>query len=222
MLKKRIKSLRTRLEQTKDSALDEPLRLENLGLLASAHKRLAELIFLQGAEGAEKRSRKTLEAAAGFYFQAHDCALSHHWTGTQHLAISAALSGRIPQDRSVHWLAALHAAELEAGLDPYYDDDTCRKVLWALGSIAELCLLAPLTSNPEPAASDRAESAIRRLVELETANYKKHYAINSTWRQFRRYVNWWTVDHGFFSQDAKDMSQEASQLAAILEPHVQK
>lgn len=220
LLTSRIESLRSRLDAARESEAAEPLVLENMGLLGSAHKRLAELVFRSGAEDAEQRSREILEEAAHWYYRAHDRALSHHWTGTQHLAIRAATTGQISADFFVHWLAALYAAQRETSLDPDRDEDTYLQVIWALGSVAELWLLAPLTPKAAADAGEQAAAAVRRLVELGRGKPSGRQAIRSTWLQFRRYVTWWTVAHGFFQQRERDLSQDASGLVAILEPHV--
>lgn len=214
LLERRIESLKEELSSLKE---DDELLLENLGLLASAHKRLAELVIKNGGDGADQRSRDILSEAGRWYRKANDHNLSHHWTGTQHLAITGATAGRIPPEQRFYWEASLHAALREAALDPTEDSDTREKVIWALGSIAELYLLASLLPEPPLDTEASVEHAIKRLIEL--AEPDKVHAINSTWRQFRRYEHWWIHDHGFF-KGVSDLSGPAKKIVSMLEPHV--
>jgi hypothetical protein len=222
-LQQRIDSLRGYFLGS-SRGVPEAVIVENRGLLASAYKRLSELVFCNGGDGAAERSRRLLLDAGELYYQAHDGALSQHWPGTQHLAITAVTTGSIPGDRTIHWGASLHAARTEARADPKADDKTRGQVLWALGSIAELSLLHPLLAAPDvsPPAPGAAREALDRLVSLAEEEPQNRDVIDSTWRQLRRYVHWWTIDRGFFPGRPSDLASPAAELADRLEPHTTK
>jgi CHAT domain-containing protein/tetratricopeptide repeat protein len=194
--------------------------LENLGLLASCYKRLAELVFFRSPnESSANRSRELLEQSRERYFRAHESALSHHWTGTQHLALAAVTSGSIPEENTLHFQASVHAAKLDAQLNPEVDPATRSRVIWALGSLAELGLLARVSAHPVKSKVS-ARAALDQLIALATKEPQKQDALESTWRQLRRYVHWWTRAHGFFPSAEHDLNEPAQELVSAIEPYV--
>jgi hypothetical protein len=218
LLEKRIKALEERIEA--DSAASESVTLEALGILASAHKRRAELVFSSREPAVRQRSEPILRLARDRYREAHERALSHHWTGTQYLALCAVADGHIRESNTVYWLAAMFAAErhVDEPISPG-DDQQRERTIWALGSIAELCLLASkldVPFGPRPPL-EKAREALQRLVELARQEPHMTYAIDSTWRQLRRYVHWWTHANGYF-EGMGDLSAAASELLPIVEP----
>ncbi|MBU2669652.1 CHAT domain-containing protein [Actinoplanes bogorensis] len=169
-------------------------RLENLGILGSAQKRFAELAFHRD-HGAEARDRLT--EARGWYLQGFTRNLSQHWHGVQALSLEAVLTGRI--ERVGQWYAAREAAEA--------DDDA-----WAPGSLAELLLLAPFAGRTR--ALDEAEEQLAELVRRTRAQWPADdpFPVDSTIRQFGRYLRWWTAAHGYFPGYGADLTAEASRL----------
>ncbi|WP_250000903.1 CHAT domain-containing protein [Actinoplanes sp. M2I2] len=177
-------------------------RLENLGLLGSAQKRLAELAFRRARLAGSDRdawlatAREELERARHWYQQGFTENLSHHWHGVQALSLEAALTGRIA--RVGQWYAAREAAEL--------DDD-----LWRAASLAEVLLLSPMAGQQRTVAG--AEEQLAELVRRVRAQTPEApFPIDSTIRQLERYAGWWTTGHGYFPGAAGDLAEDAGQL----------
>jgi hypothetical protein len=130
---------------------------ENLGLLGSAEKSLAELYSARGrlGDGANRKQRagEALRRALDWYRQAYRCNLSHHWSGVQQLSLEASLDGHIADTRL--WHAAIAAAEFDAA------GGNTKDAIWALGSLAEAYLLAPLAGQGPQIPS--AHDAIARM-----------------------------------------------------------
>jgi hypothetical protein len=181
---------------------------ENLGLLGSAEKRFAEIQFrLWTAEQSDDRyhvMREALGRSLGWYRQAFRRNLSHHWSGVQMLALSAALEGRIA-DQNL-WHATLAAAEI-AMEDP--------ADYWAAGTLAETYLLAPWAGQPAEEALERAAAALEQLVQRTRTQRKDSFPIESTQRQLWRYQYWWTAQNGFFAPDL-DLTTQAGKLFDML------
>jgi len=210
-LQERITNLQQLLKLNGDQA-GSGNKEENLGLLGSAEKRLAELYFERAALGDEperwtREAKEALSRAHARYKESATENLSHHWTGVQYLCLEAVLTGRIA--RIGHWHAFREAAETDSGR-PEKD-----KRLWAPGSLAELYLLAPITGQ-EP----RLDDARQQLVELvdRTRKHDDVFPIESTERQLKRYVDWWTKENGYFD-GARDLKQDALELLSVLRDH---
>lgn len=177
---------------------------ENLGLLGSAEKRLAEIHFERGKRSGGEEWRggmfDALKRSLAWYRQGFERNLSHHWTGVQYLSLQSVLEGRI-EDVSA-WHAALLAARTAA---------RDAKEYWAYGSLAELYLLAPLAAPVVPAnAADRALETMKLRVPPGDS-----FPLESTERQLRRYTSWWTAKNGFFPP-RPDLSAEAARLIQVL------
>jgi hypothetical protein len=158
---------------------------ENLSLLGSAEKRFAEIQFrLWTAERSDDRyhaMRNALGRSHDWYRQAFRRNLSHHWSGVQMLALSAALEGRIADQKL--WSATVTAAKI-AMEDP--------ADYWAAGTLAETFLLALLAGQPAAEALDRAAKALEQLVQRTRRHREDSFPIESTLRQLWRYRYWWT------------------------------
>jgi CHAT domain len=181
-------------------------RDENLGLLGSTEKRLAELYFHRAAlgddtDGWQSQSRQALRESRDWYENTFARNLSHHWSGVQALALEAVLTGGI--SRKGRWYAAREAAETDNG-NP--------KEKWASGTLAELYLLATLAGLDSQL--DEAGHMLRDLVARARTSGDS-FPIESTERQLKRYTNWWTKENGYFG-DAPDLAREAEQLLDVL------
>jgi hypothetical protein len=176
---KRLESFRT-----EQGRLTKGIVEENLGLLGSAEKRLAELYFQWGVRTGspehDGKMRAALKQSHTWYRQAFDGNLSHHWTGVQCLSLEVVLEGRISNPR--RWHAAVLAAELAAAKP----DE-----VWAWGSLAELYLLGPAAGVENQ--DGEALTALATLKQRAT----DPFAVQTTVRQLRRYVDWWTAANGF-------------------------
>ncbi len=198
-LEREIRDLERLLGNTRGgAALDE-----NLGLLGSTEKRLAELCFhhLEGDE-AQRTSREALERARDWYQRAFKKNPSHHWSGVQYLALDAALRGAIVDK---DWKTAYYAAEVDRSRNNEY---------WALGSLAELALLARVIDAQTDQSAEAYLAEMRDRVD-GLAEPPSHDPFSSTKLQLRRYVDWWRQDQGFFP-GVPDLAPEAERLADTL------
>ena len=199
-LRERIASLSRWVAQPENADRSAALD-ENRGLLGSAYKRLAELLFDRARlgddpEGWKAESRVALEEAHGWYGRAFEQNLSAHWLGVQQLTLEVVLDGRIA--KPWQWHAALAAAETACASDHEY---------WACGSRAELHLLAPYAGQRRQIAE-----AVRALREMkQRVGPTNRFPIESTARQLARYTTWWTSDNGLFANQ-KDLVQDAGRL----------
>ncbi|MCP4203916.1 MAG: hypothetical protein GY769_18520 [bacterium] len=187
---------------------------ENFGLLGSAEKRRAELLYLRsgrnkGSKPYWKEMMAALRKAHQWYAKGYRHNMSQHWHGVQQLSLEAVLKGRIK--RPGQWEAALQAAEF---------DCESKAEFWAFGSLAELWLLAPFAGRSE--ADEKAAHALEEFVDRVKSRQKSPedldslFPVESTRRQLARYVEWWTVEKGFFSKSS-DLAERASALLPILE-----
>lgn len=189
---------------------DQSLLLEALGLMGSARKRQAELSFHRNPENAEA-IRAALIASRDWYRRANRRSLSNHWTGVQALSMQAVLDGSIDHR---WWEGTIFAAEGE-----YEDNElNIETRIWACGSLAELHLLTGCADEePEPAlelALKYLQDIKRAVLEDETCD---SFLLESTIRQFNRYINWWTKANGYFPNRESDLASEASWLLSELD-----
>jgi hypothetical protein len=206
LLHGRVELLERCLPETEKTARRGVLE-EHLGLLGSSEKRLAELYFERcvrsGLFDWKQNMRDSLERARSWYKSGFDCNLSHHWDGVQFLSLEAVLTGSISEPGL--WQAAAIAAEIDRKKPNEY---------WAQGSLAELYLLAAAAGLP-----DGLSQAVALLDEMKTRVTSNgdgdRFPLESTASQFRRYVNWWTNENGFFPGRA-DFAAQASRLVDVL------
>jgi hypothetical protein len=221
----RLKECAERLEGflTQPSTPGQPTRVEvmqeNAGLLGSANKRLAELLYRRAqvdpARSAEwlQASREAMVRARDAYREGFARNPSHHWTGVQYLAIDAALKGVV--SNVGQWYACLVAAMTERDRD----DTKAADRVWALGSLVELALLAGVAPGATAAEVDGPAvlDDLRTSVEaLPAGTFGVVSPIDSTCRQLERYVSWWTAANGFFPGASTDLSEAAKALAERL------
>jgi len=158
---------------------------EGLGLIAAAEKRRAEFCFLtirnpeQHQEGIAR-----LRRAMDTYSQAFVTAVRGNeraadtgqlnWAITQELSLAALLEGGFSDER---WATAneLSRAELH-GTTPH----------WAHTSLLELALLRWWIKGVDQ--SKELEQATAELIAL---TLEQRFALRSTERQLRRYLDWW-------------------------------
>ncbi len=162
------------------------VREENLGLIGSAEKRLAELNFTCGQRAPMLQA---LERSRTRYREGFDSNLSHHWTGVQFLALEAVLSGKIGDPH--RWSAALVASQVDA----QKPDE-----IWAWGSLAELYLLASRAALGDQTGK-AAEAIVKMKERVAQSPSGDQFPLESTARQLRRYMDWWTAANGFSMVD---------------------
>jgi hypothetical protein len=198
-MRERIASLEAS-EVAAESSGRADLLQESRGLLGSANKRLAELLFRRAGheeDGAEwlDASRSALANAAVWYSDAYDGNLAAHWVAVQQLSLEAVVHGTILEPW--RWNAAMHATQGPSD------------AMWKLGSRAELHLLAPYAG--EPPQLQEAHAALSGFAALVPDGHR--FPLESTARQLRRYVDWWTSENGFFGE-ADDLREPAAELLA--------
>ena len=183
------------------------------GLQASAFKRLAELLFTRsqqhdaGKAEALVESKQALAQSADHYRQAYRANINSHWLGMQQLALEAAVTGRF--ERPAELNVVTYVAEIARDAA---SAESRKKDYWSCGTLAEAWLLAPVAGRP--VNLDAARSAAALLVE-RAREAQDEFAIESTRRQFNRYVTWWTTANGFFP-GRQDLSSDAAQIIAVL------
>jgi hypothetical protein len=154
-IEERIGHLRTRLNQAQDCGRKGVLE-ENLGLLGSGEKRLAEVYFrlrqIESSAQWRALAAEALKRSLAYYTGAFRPNLAHHWSGVQMLSLQAVTEGRIPDNRYRH--AAVLAAQNALSNETEY---------WAVGSLLELFLLAPYAGQPP--SLDKARQYARALAE---------------------------------------------------------
>lgn len=182
------------------------LLVESRGLLGSAHKRLAELYFRRADQLLADRdawldlSHRALEDATYWYGRAFDDDMSAHWVAVQQLSLDAAVHGKIAAPW--RWHAAMHIAHGKSA------NPTDK--IWRLGSRVELHLLAPYAGEPRQVEdAKRALEEFQTLLPTGTPDY-----VESTARQLRRYISWWTSDNGFFP-GVQDLAADAETVFPV-------
>jgi hypothetical protein len=206
-LTQRIEVLTRSLDQL-DVADCSGLREENTGLLGSANKRLARLLFLRAEGGAAQwleRSGEALAESRRWYLEGYRQNASAHWNGVQYLCLEAVLEGKIaPPWR---WHAVLDAAAASV--------ERSHQEIWALGTLAELHLLAPLVG--EPSAIEAACEALAEMTRRVKRYSDDDFPLESARRQLACYTDWWTHDNGFFPGLGRDLAADASYLLQVLD-----
>lgn len=207
LLRGRIADLERFLDEIGESG-KSGIREENLGLLGSASKRLAELYFQRGKrfqkDNRQQLMFEALKKSCDWYGQGYEYNLSHHWTGGQYLSLESVLDGKISEPG--YWHAAVSAAKIN-GKKP--------KEYWAYGSLTELFLLAPVAG--QGSQIELAEEALKELV-VRVLKYADGdvFPLQSTQRQLRRYIDWWTTGNGFFPKTS-DLAADAHRLESVLQ-----
>ena len=198
-LRDRIRSLQRHSEHKQDLELSSKEEEEIYGLLASAHKRLAQFLY---GRGKIAESLKALRTSKDYYYEAYSANFSRHWTGVQWLSLEAILSGTL--DEPFYWrLFKEQTRKAIAG-------DECE--YWACGTLAELCLLAPIAGSEK--CLDEATRALKLMTKRVPEN--DHFPLESTRRQLRRYTTWWTKPNGFFKDRDHDLKKDAEVLLRAL------
>ncbi|NQZ06623.1 MAG: CHAT domain-containing protein [Algicola sp.] len=153
-----------------------------------------------------KKSRNVLTDATQYYRQATENQLftnsnqateaTLHWLITQYIALQIFCGEKYNQ---VYWDIAVMAAEADIKRN--------KGEIWAHGSLFELYLLKILVNDGVVSTAkndqvnsviakqitdsrNKARSHLRALVKQATQNMK-YFAIESTRRQVRRYLDWW-------------------------------
>ncbi len=215
-LSKRIASLEKKLVKVPSDR--QGLCDECRGIYASAHKRLAEVLFARAEDNTSdddrQTSRESLLEALKHYSETFRANIHNHWHGVQNVALDAVLHGKI--DDKV-WDTTRLGAELDVA--------NSEAEFWGLGTLAELSMLAPLRGAESNimSATEYLAQMHARIVRLKVKNKLEYargdaaYGISSTRAQFQRYLSWWTKENGFFGDRAQDFKPDAQKLVNYLD-----
>ena len=178
-----------------DQSLKRPAQGEPeiLGLLGSAEKREAQLLFqvsnLLGEEAFKlfrDRSLDALKRALANYRRGFEVDASSHWNLVQFLSLALVLDERA-DDLHDRWeLARLMA---ERGLE----SDDQQQVAWAHGSLAELHVLKLGILLDGPNLKEEQNRALEHARKLLQFKGRYPFAVYSTQRQFERYLDWYFI-----------------------------
>lgn len=177
-----------KMTQIKGNKKYEQEALENLGLLGSAYKRLAELYFIKmkifgfSNENEIAEQRKYLSKALDYYKQACDKNLSHHWSLVQYLSLDIVLNGKTT---SVDYF---YAAKRSIYIALENNPDS-----WCYGSLLEWYLMH---KNSTPNIREDVFIALTELINKAKLE-KDPYPLESTYNQITRYLTWWTPANNF-------------------------
>lgn len=166
--------------------------VEGIGLRASIYKRKAQLLHRAADEQAGalrlqylRDHEDALGEAADWYRKGFFKNMSSHWNGVQYLSLCAVLDRPLRTD---YWTVCHVAAERDL-------DVGSRTVeAWAHASLAELYLLHPLLEAPVRPGVDARERALHHAQRLLDLAGRDDFAVFSTLRQFKRYLEWWTIN----------------------------
>lgn len=179
-------------------------RAEVLGMCGANEKRLAiydgqnarrllEQHDTAGAKAAMESSRKAYEASRDAYRQALLLEPTNHWVATQFLSVIAtpvmaaddAAIEALRREYGDWWTAARQNAQWQ--MQGASGEDRA----WALGTLAELDLLATVYASPRPTPADLKASIARHCGQLVQVVGAEAFAVTSTMRQFLRYRMHW-------------------------------
>ncbi|MEO5778089.1 MAG: tetratricopeptide repeat-containing protein, partial [Flavobacterium sp.] len=183
-----ITLLEHKMKQISGNKKYEQEELENLGLLGSAYKRMAELFFIKMKTNGQKKSEEIteqksfLKKALGYYKQACDKNLSHHWSIVQYLSLDIVLNGKVTSPEYLY----VAKKSIDIAIENKPDS-------WCYGSLLELYLLQ------QNSGSEMRNNALNIVTELikKASQEKDSYPIESAFNQINRYQTWWTPDFDF-------------------------
>jgi hypothetical protein len=207
----RFRRVRSRLEALEDELeLNKEQREELWGLKASSFKREAEAAWRfsgtltgQAADDWSNHSRAALDDALEAYRVAASHSRDHHWSWVQFLVLEAVRNGTLDGHED-DWICAGTAALDDLSRHSFsvsseqHEAKPMTNTAWALGSLVELYLLAPLTGRPKALADattclDRIGECCELLLDVEDRD-DALFPITSTQTQLERYETWWGRD----------------------------
>jgi hypothetical protein len=163
---------------------DKHRRAEVLGMLGSAEKRRAEILFRRDPDDGDAW-RRALRTAGARYYAAWNEEVANHWVAVQYLTVPAALAEPLPPNYTDDFWSARKGAMSDV------NHQDAVQAAWAWCSVAELQLLAlqlPVLEQSLPNPLDKAVQALERVKRLVPPD---SFVLYSTRRQLRRYIDWW-------------------------------
>jgi len=184
MIRNDLKKWREELDDS--SSFQE--KAERFGVSAASEKRIGIACFLAHEEDLSKQA---YEASCDFYREAWEADPCNHWVLTQYLSMIAIRADSITADLATEfgklWIVARQIAEWQSRRS------TGGNRAWALGTLAELTLLASIFGGTESAdGKQQAEAEIKKYCkEMREFFGPNAFPVFSTRRQFRRYLTYW-------------------------------
>lgn len=187
-------SIRADLKQWREeqeAMVSDKIKAERLGMSAASEKRIA--IIWRIAENTDEH-RTALLAARDFYEAALRSEPCNHWVLTQFLFIVAIVQlledptnmDSLSQTYGEYWITAHHIADME------YRKSSGNNKVWALSTLTELNLLGSVYAAKESFERKASKANIKRYCkEMLTLLTAEAFPIQSTKRQFWRYLNFW-------------------------------
>ncbi len=184
---------------------------EHFGLLGSAYKRKSEHLFRMAdikegqKEAFYKESKTALLLSREWFLKGYEQQINH-WTAIQYLSLTAIITGSLkqPADNDIWTITRILAEDnIKENNDPI-------NKIWAWGTLSELYLLSPLKFSEDLSGIDKeiiisakkkalqyfeniAKAEISFINHPVNIKEKIQFALESTLRQFKRYIEWWPV-----------------------------
>lgn len=166
-------------------------KADRLGVSAASEKRIGIAYDLAGDQYKSK-SIEAYEFSRNFYREALETEPSNHWVITQYLSIMSILASRegsqkknLADDFGWSWIAAKQIAQWHC------TQSTGEVRAYALGTLAELNLLAPVFTNGKIKTNELKAEIVRCCKEMRELLDQEAFPIYSTKRQFKRYLSFW-------------------------------
>jgi hypothetical protein len=166
---------------------------ERLGMSAASEKRISILYRLVGDK---KEQNEALTRSRSYYRTALEAQPVDHWLMTQFLSLSAARISEQPQDIATQdiarlasefgdwWTAARRIAQWEL------EKQAGAQQAWPLSTLAELALLGRVYAPAFDQEGARKE-IVTYCQKLREVTRLDPFPVDSTRRQFRRYLDFW-------------------------------
>jgi hypothetical protein len=205
---------RLRELRTPNMPKDSPIS----GILASAEKRHAELLFnfaKLSRLSDERRNRfredslKTLRRSRDDYWSAFEQDRANSWAIVQYLSLSVALGGAGETGSSENqaespMLKFLNLAEVLSQLDQ--DSGDHMRGIWALGNLIELNLLKPTIFPGANRRTSKSQALASAKSLLKRASFTS-FEVYSTRRQIVRYIEWFNQINPKLNEIASDAEE---------------
>jgi len=165
-------------------------RAERLGMCGAGEKRIG---ILFNREGNHEQEKKAYVAACEFYRRALLADPVNHWVMTQYLSMRAVLAGKerlksLAGEYGSWWIAARQIALWEL------PSVTGENKAWAHGTLAELEMLAAIYTEGKLNRKEVKRLIIEHCRAIRDLSVKNAFPVNSTLRQFQRYLDFWKRD----------------------------
>ena len=181
-----IAALEKKFKEIEEDPKYQNEALENLGLLGSAYKRLAELYFFMRFRKKKDTiadEKDALQKALQYYKKASQRNLSHHWSVVQYISLDIILNKELSD--ADYWYTARSAANL--AIADNKDD------VYAYGSLLELFFL---DASPEEHNEALINKTLTGMIDACNKVQQGTYSLETTWSQLNRYKTWWIPANG--------------------------